>query len=44
MKCIMIIGGSGKSTLARRLGEITGLPVVRIDPMFYTVGCPERFD
>lgn len=30
MKRVMIIGGSGsgKSTLARKLGEITGLPVV----------------
>lgn len=33
----MIIGGagSGKSTLARSLGEITGLPVVHIDTIYW---------
>jgi len=33
MKRVMIIGGSGagKSTLARKLGEITGLPVIHGD-------------
>jgi adenylate kinase family enzyme len=32
----MIIAGSGsgKSTTAIKLGEITGLPVVHIDPMY----------
>jgi adenylate kinase family enzyme len=37
MKRVMIIGGAGagKSTLAQRLGEITGLPVVHIDPMYW---------
>ena len=36
----MIIGssGSGKSTLARKLGEITGLPVVHIDKIYWTEG------
>jgi adenylate kinase family enzyme len=36
MHRVAIIGsaGSGKSTLARRLGEITGLPVVHIDTLF----------
>ena len=33
MKRVMIIGnaGSGKSTLSRKLGELTGLPVVHGD-------------
>jgi adenylate kinase family enzyme len=31
-------GGSGKSTLARRLGEITGLPVVELDKVFWDPG------
>ena len=31
-------GGSGKSTLARKLGEITGLPVVEIDKVFWQSG------
>jgi len=40
MKRVMIIGGSGcgKSTTARRLAEITGLPVIHIDPMYYSAG------
>jgi len=40
----MVIGGSGsgKSTLARMLGAITGLPVVHIDPMYYTAGWVQR--
>ena len=40
MERIMIIGcgGSGKSTLARQLGEITGLPVVHLDKLFWTPG------
>jgi len=31
-------GASGKSTLARRLGEITGLPVVELDKVFWRGG------
>lgn len=44
MKRVMIIGGagSGKSTLAREIGAITGLPVVHIDPMYYTAGWVAR--
>jgi len=44
MKRVMIIGGSGsgKSTLARMLGEVTGLPVVHIDPMFWRPGWEQR--
>ena len=44
MKRVMIIGGSGsgKSTLAVRLGEITGLPVIHIDPMYWKPGWVQR--
>ena len=33
----MVIGcsGAGKSTLARRLGEVTGLPVIHLDRVVY---------
>ena len=43
MRRIMIIGcgGSGKSTLARQLGEITGLPVVHLDKLFWKPGWVE---
>lgn len=38
MQRVIIVGpgASGKSTLARRLGELTGLPVVEIDTIFWT--------
>jgi len=40
MKRVVILGrgASGKSTLARRLGEITGLPVVELDKLFWRPG------
>lgn len=40
MERIMIIGcgGAGKSTLARTLGEITGLPVVHLDRIWWAPG------
>jgi adenylate kinase family enzyme len=36
-KRIIIIGssGGGKSTLARQLGDITGLPVIHLDKVFW---------
>jgi len=40
MKRVVILGrgASGKSTLARRLGEITGLPVIELDKVFWLQG------
>ena len=40
MKRVVIIGrgASGKSTLAMRLGEITGLPVIELDKIFWRPG------
>ena len=40
MKRVVIIGrgASGKSTLAARLGEITGLPVIELDKVFWRPG------
>src|SRR5712664_2637096 len=40
MKRVVILGrgASGKSTLARRLGEITGLPVIGLDKVFLLPG------
>ena len=40
MKRVIIVGcgGAGKSTLARQLGEITGLPVVHLDKIFWKPG------
>ena len=49
MERIVIIGcgGSGKSTLARQLGEMTGLPVIHLDKLFWRPGwvhiSPEEF-
>ncbi len=44
IKRIMIIGGagSGKSSLARKLGDITGLPVVHIDTLYWLPGWTMR--
>ena len=43
MERIIIIGcgGSGKSTLAQQLGEITVLPVVHLDKLFWHAGWVE---
>jgi adenylate kinase family enzyme len=40
MKRVVILGrgASGKSTLAKRLGEITSLPVVELDKIFWRPG------
>jgi adenylate kinase family enzyme len=40
MKRVVVLGpgGAGKSTLAARLGEITGLPVVELDKVFWQPG------
>ena len=40
MKKIIVIGcsGSGKSTLARKLGEVTQLPVVHLDKLWWKSG------
>lgn len=40
MKRVLILGrgGSGKSTLAGKLGEITGLPVIELDNIFWQSG------
>ena len=37
MKRVIIVGsgGSGKSTFSRQLGEITGLPVIHLDTLFW---------
>jgi len=43
MERVIIIGcgGAGKSTLARKLGEMTGLPVVHLDQLFWKPGWVE---
>ncbi len=40
MKRVVIVGpgASGKSTLAIHLGEITGLPVIELDKLFWRAG------
>jgi len=40
MQRVLILGcsGSGKSTLARRLGEVTGLPVIHLDQHYWQPG------
>jgi len=40
VKRVLVIGsgGSGKSTFARHLGEITGLPIVHLDKLFWHPG------
>lgn len=40
MKRVVVIGsgGSGKSTFSRMLGEVTGLPVVHLDKLYWHPG------
>ncbi|SRR6476659_2920720 len=40
MRRVIVLGrgGAGKSTLARQLGEITGLPVIELDKLFWRPG------
>ena len=40
MKRVLVLGrgGSGKSALARQLGEVTGLPVIELDTLFWQDG------
>jgi adenylate kinase family enzyme len=40
MKRVVVLGpgASGKSTLAVQLGDITGLPVIELDKLFWRVG------
>src|SRR5690242_16296171 len=40
MKRVLVLGrgAAGKTTLARRLGEITGLPVIELDKAFWRSG------
>ncbi|MBB5704439.1 adenylate kinase family enzyme [Ochrobactrum daejeonense] len=44
IKRIMVIGGagSGKSSLARTLGEISGLPVIHVDVLYWQPGWTMR--
>jgi len=45
MERVMIIGcaGAGKSTLARKLGAITGLPVIHLDREHWRPGWVEPY-
>ena len=40
MKRVVVIGsgGSGKSTFSRQLGQVTGLPVVHLDRLYWHAG------
>ena len=40
MKRVVVLGrgAAGKSTLARHLGEVTGLPVIEVDKLFWRSG------
>lgn len=42
MQRVVILGrgGAGKSVLARELGELTGLPVIELDSLFWRAGQP----
>lgn len=44
MQRVVIVGpgAAGKSTLAVSLGELTGLPVVELDKLFWRAGLPQR--
>jgi adenylate kinase family enzyme len=50
MRRVLVLGssGSGKSTFARRLSQITGIPMVSIDAMFWQPGwrpcAPKSFE
>ena len=37
-------GAAGKSTLARQLGDLTGLPVIELDTMFWQPGLSLPFN
>src|SRR3984957_17638946 len=41
---VLVLGGcgSGKSTFARRLGDLTGLPVVHLDREYFSTGSVEQ--
>src|SRR5215212_7429953 len=43
MRRVLIIGagGAGKSSLATRIGELTGLPVIHLDALYWRAGWVE---